>query len=453
VSSETGRERFHRQLYLAVQRLRGRPLGACIRQLLKWERLDREAFQRLRAQRLALTLNYARSTVPLYRLPPWRDALRGANASDLRSWPTLEREQIQAHNMDLLARPIPSQFYFRRTAGSTGQPVGVAVDGETAAWAWANDYRGLLWHGIGVGARSLALLNQHESPLAEWIRNRKPLYTTDMSPARLSQAVQYLQTARPTYVTGYVSAVAELARYAKLVAASLPHPLVPFAKVLGEILYPTHREDIQDGLGARVIETYGCHETGTVAYECPAGSLHVFAEHVEVEILQDGQPVSMGETGDIVLTCTTNRVMPLVRYRVGDRGRLSPKPCSCGRPHPVIAGIEGRIGDVLVTASGARVHGAALAQLLKAAIAKSPRALGRVLFEQHSPHTWTVLVQPGPDFTDQIGFMLENGVRALFGQECRVSLRLVPQIMSEASGKFRFYRAARSGALPEADDT
>jgi len=259
----------------------------------------------------------------------------------------------------------------------------------------------------------------------------------------LNEGMRYLQAAHPVYVSGYVSAVAELARHAALIAPQGPRPLVPFAKVLGEMLFPFQRQEIEQGLGARVIETYGCNETGTVGYECPAGSLHIFAEHVEVEILRDGEPVEPGETGDIILTCTTNRVMPLVRYRVGDRGRLCPEPCSCGRPHPVIAGIEGRIGDVLLTAAGGRVHGAALGDLLKKTIAKSPpAAIGRVLFEQHDSRTWTVLVQPGPAFTDGITDLLADGVRAIFGEECRVTVKPVPEIPREPSGKFRFYRVA-----------
>jgi phenylacetate-CoA ligase len=442
LTPEPYKDRFHRVLYLAVQSLRGRPLGAYIRQLCEWERLDPASFQRLRAERLAGTLNYAKTRVPLYRSDQWRAAFERADPSDLRSWPVLEREQVQARNAELLVQPLPSRHYFRRTAGSTGKPVAIGVNPQGAAWAWANDYRGLLWHGIRVGTGSLALINQRESVLAQWILNRKALVTSDLSPARLSEGLRYLQTARPTYVAGYVSAVAELARYAKLVAASPPRPLVPFVKVLGEILYPFQRQEIEEGLGARVIETYGCNETGTVAYECPAGSLHIFAEHVEVEILRDGEPVEPGETGDITLTCTTNRVMPLIRYQVGDRGRLSPDPCSCGRPHPVIAGIEGRIGDVLLTATGGRVHGAALAQLLKDAITRTPGAMGRVFFEQHDTLTWTILVQPGPDFGDGIATMLADGVRGLFGSECRVAVKVVPEIPNEPSGKFRFYRRA-----------
>ena len=447
VRPETASERFHRRLLLGVQRLRGRPVGAYIRQLQEWERLEPEAFGRLRAERLAQTLDYARGRVPLYRSGAWHEALRRRPHGDLRSWPVLERNEIQDNTTQLLAQPLPRGHYFRRTAGSSGTPLGVAMDADAAAWAWATDYRGLLWHGISVGARSLLLLHRHESALAEWIRRRMPLPTTDLTSKRLDEGVGYLQATRPTYVSGYVSAVVELARHARLVAPQAPRPLVPFAKVLGEMLYPFQRQEIEEGLGARVIETYGCNETGTVGYECPAGSLHVFAEHVEVEILRDGEPVEPGETGDIILTCTTNRVMPLVRYRVGDRGRLSPEPCRCGRPHPVLAGIEGRIGDILLTAAGGRVHGAALADLLKKIIAKSPpAAIGRVLFEQHDARTWTVLVQPGPAFSDRITSLLADGVRAIFGEECRVTVKPVPEIPREPSGKFRFYRVVDSPA-------
>jgi len=443
VTPETSKERFHRMLLLGVQRLRGRPVGAYIRKLQEWESLEPKAFQRLRADRLADTLAYAKRSVPLYRSGPWSEAIGGGDAEALQSWPVLERAMIQASGSELLSQSNTRSHYFRRTAGSTGAALGIAMDTDAAAWAWATDYRGLLWHGIPVGARSIYAYRQRESALAEWMRNRETLLTSDLSPPRLTEAVKYLQVAKPTYVSGYVSAVCEMAQHAMLFASSRSRPLVPFVKVFGEMLHKFQRYQIEQGLGSRVIETYGCSETGTVGYECPAGSLHVFAEHVEVEILRDGKPVEPGEVGDIVLTCTTNRVMPLIRYRVGDRGRLSPDPCRCRRPHPVIAGIEGRVGDVLLTAAGGRVHGTALGDLLKGVTAKSPTAIGRVLFQQEDQRTWTVLVQPGPDYGDGIATLLVDGVKAIFGEECRVTVKPVLEMPREPSGKFRFYRAAR----------
>jgi phenylacetate-CoA ligase len=143
--------------------------------------------------------------------------------------------------------------------------------------------------------------------------------------------------------------------------------------------------------------------------------------------------------------------MPLIRYRVGDRARLLPDPCSCGRPHPVISNIEGRSGDVLLTSSGQQVHGtAALGGLLKKVHAKtSPEAIRQVVFEQHDSRTWTVLVQPGPDFGDVVAAALVDGVRSVFGAECKVTVKPVPEIPREPSGKLRFYRRAAGGPAPE----
>lgn len=418
-------------------------MGAYIRQLQEWERLDTGSFQLLRAERLAQALEYARTRVPMYRSRAWNAALQRRDAHILRSWPVLERQTIQSHEAAMVAQPAPRGTYFRSTSGSTGTPLRVGMDPAAAAWAWAADYRGLLWHGIRVGARALTLRPRTAGPIGEWIRNNHLVPATDLSPTRLTAAVRYLERARPTYVWGYVSAVVELARHARLVSRAR-RPLAPFAKVFGEMLYPFQREVIEEGLGARVIETYGCNETGTVGYECPAGSLHVFAEHVEVEILNDGEPAEPGEMGEIVLTCTTNRAMPLIRYRVGDRGRLMPDPCSCGRPHPVLSGIEGRTGDVLVTASGVQVHGtAALGGLLKKVHAKAPAgAIRQVLFEQQDPRTWTVLVQPGPGFGDLVVAALTEGVRSVFGEGVNVTVKAVAEIPREPSGKFRFYRTA-----------
>jgi phenylacetate-CoA ligase len=317
------------------------------------------------------------------------------------------------------------------------------MDPSAAAWAWAADYHGLLWHGIQVGARALTLRPRTAGAIGEWIRNNHLVAATDLSPSRLAAAVRSLERRRTTYVWGYVSAVVELAKQARSMGTG-SRPLVPFAKVFGEMLYPFQREIIEEGLGARVIETYGCNETGTVAYECPAGSIHVFSDHVEVEILKDGEPAPPGDIGDIVLTCTTNRTMPLIRYRVGDRGRLLPDPCSCGRPHPVLSGIEGRSGDLLLTSSGTQVHGtAALGGVLKKVYATTrAESIRQILFEQLDRRTWTVLVQPGPDFDDRTAAALVTGLKGVFGDDCQVAVKQVDLIPREPSGKFRFYRSA-----------
>jgi phenylacetate-coenzyme A ligase PaaK-like adenylate-forming protein len=135
VRPETMSERGHRLLYLGVQRLRGRRIGAYLCQLQTWERLEPEVFQRLRAERLARTLEYASSRVPLYGSGRWREALERSDLRDLQAWPVLDREMIKAHLAELIARPAPAAHYIRRTSGSSGTPLEVAIDLDAASWA------------------------------------------------------------------------------------------------------------------------------------------------------------------------------------------------------------------------------------------------------------------------------------------------------------------------------
>lgn len=58
----------------------------------------------------------------------------------------------------------------------------------------------------------------------------------------------------------------------------------------------------------------------------------------------DGHPSAEGE---LVATNLGRWGMPLIRYRTGDRVRLSPEQCSCGSPFvKLIGGIQGRVDDM-----------------------------------------------------------------------------------------------------------
>ncbi len=89
-----------------------------------------------------------------------------------------------------------------------------------------------------------------------------------------------------------------------------------------------------------------------VAMECVEGpgGLHVFDDHFLPEVVdpETGAPLAAGERGELVLTTLTKEALPVVRYRTGDVTRLLPGGCACGRTHPRIARLEGRVDDMLV---------------------------------------------------------------------------------------------------------
>lgn len=96
--------------------------------------------------------------------------------------------------------------------------------------------------------------------------------------------------------------------------------------------------------GARVYSTYASSETITSFCECTAqqgGHLH--PDLAVVEIVNDlGDPLPIGETGEVVVTPMAIEGMPLVRFRTGDVSFLMDGPCRCGRNSPRLGPILGR---------------------------------------------------------------------------------------------------------------
>jgi phenylacetate-CoA ligase len=129
----------------------------------------------------------------------------------------------------------------------------------------------------------------------------------------------------------------------------------------GELLRPAVRQAIAEAFGAPVYDVYGSSETKEIAWECPAGGMHINADVVRVEVLDEtNRTVPRGVEGNLVATLLLNRAMPLLRYRIGDRGSLLAESCPCGHPFPLLGVVTGRRADMLVLEGGHRVSPYAL---------------------------------------------------------------------------------------------
>ena len=122
----------------------------------------------------------------------------------------------------------------------------------------------------------------------------------------------------------------------------------------GEHFYAKEQAFLEETLGITRIASigYGTVDAGPIAYQCAAttGSVHhVLAGHQHVEIVDrvSLQPAAPGEIGEIIVTNLSPRLMPLVRYRIGDLGRLVAGRCACGIESPRFE-LLGRADDVAV---------------------------------------------------------------------------------------------------------
>ena len=72
--------------------------------------------------------------------------------------------------------------------------------------------------------------------------------------------------------------------------------------------------------------------------------MHLQADWAVLEVVdRRGEPVPPGQPGEkVLLTNLYNTVQPFLRYEVDDVVTMSPGPCPCGNPLPLILRVEGR---------------------------------------------------------------------------------------------------------------
>jgi len=94
-----------------------------------------------------------------------------------------------------------------------------------------------------------------------------------------------------------------------------------------ETLSDERRIVIEHAFSAPVINEYGAKDAGIIAYQCPAGNMHVTEENLVLEVLdvKTNTKVRDGQSGSATITDLTNYSMPRIRYQLGDIVALSSK--------------------------------------------------------------------------------------------------------------------------------
>ncbi|KAF5042382.1 Phenylacetate-coenzyme A ligase [anaerobic digester metagenome] len=112
------------------------------------------------------------------------------------------------------------------------------------------------------------------------------------------------------------------------------------------------RRHVQEWLGIRAYDIYGTSElSGPMFTECAdQRGVHIWRDLALVEVIdpETGESLAPGERGELVLTMLQKEALPICRYRIGDVSSVLDGECSCGRAHPRIERITGRVDDMLI---------------------------------------------------------------------------------------------------------
>ncbi len=248
-----------------------------------------------------------------------------------------------------------NRYWVSATSGSTGAPGIFLFNRNEWVNVMATFARGHEWAG--------GLINlQHRMKMAS-VASTTPWHMSSQVGMTLSSVwmpalrlaasdplpniVERLNAFQPTMLITYASMIRILAD--EQIAGRLrikPHLI--FAS--SEVLTDESRRRATTAWGREPFSQYAATETGGMAAEREShDGMYIFEDNVIVENVDaSNRPVPAGAYGHKLLVTTLfSRTLPLIRYELNDRVRISPEAVRPGFPFAKIDGIGGRTEDAL----------------------------------------------------------------------------------------------------------
>lgn len=395
-------------------------------------------------ERLREMLKHAIRTVPRYG--SYRGLLDelGDPETDvfalLGRLPVVTKNEVAADRESFLStEPGATKIVSTMTSGTTGTPFTTSMSDETLMRGDALWWRRNLWTGWRPGEWIVRLVGDHVVPMDEadpespwrvsWVDKRIYLSTWHLSAKTAAAYLDLLEAKRPEYIMGYPSSLEILSAF----CLESGRKLVWSPKAVwysSEAMFEHQRVLIERVFRAPIHGLYGCAERLISAAECPHGSFHLSL----VDAFAEGQFGMLESMRPTTITTLMNRVMPLVRFQLGDVLEFFPgDECPCGRTLPLMKPAVAREGDWIETPSGRRVAPAALTLVVK-----DLEGVRRSQIAQVGDRKVVVRVDAEESVVRSVDGPIRERLDSVFGGEMEIKVERRTDIERMATGKTRF---------------
>jgi phenylacetate-CoA ligase len=338
----------------------GREFRRRLEELSVSERWSRGEITNYQSEQLQRLVRHAYESVPYYRELMNRLKLRPSDIrslDDLPKLPILTKEEVRANCERLVSqRARRRELIARHTSGTTAKALRFYSTARGIAFQWAVWWRhrrrfGVepgTWH-VNFTGKPVVPPDQASPPYWRWNMHH-------LTPDKVAPIHDFFERHPVTFYSGYPSVIHAYVVAARAAGLSASRP-PRFVFTGAENMLDFQARDIVGFLGATLTDQYGTSEGCGNASQCPE---LVYHEDFEFGILErvDAESAGGGRTrGQIVCTGFATPEFPLIRYAIGDSAtwERSDHRCRCGRQSAVIARIEGRLEDYVVTPEGRRI--------------------------------------------------------------------------------------------------
>jgi len=352
------------------EKLTGRKILKRLEELNRTQWLSRVDLQDLQRKKLQRLVEYAYQYVPYYRrtfdLFGFRPEGLIQNLDSFLELPILTKSIIRENWDDLLTTEPGRRQQMSKlaTSGSTGEPLVFMQDLDFRDYVTADIQRHLGWAGWKLGDLHAMIWGAPQDStfsrrvrqiIIDQIWNRFQINAFALTEESLTAFAKRVQRQSPQILFGYATSLYHFSQFIR--QSSFKELTFQGIFSTSELLFPNVRQFIEETFHCKVFDRYGTLELGGIACECQYHhGLHISMENNFVEILCDGLPAKIGESGDVIVTNLNNLGMPFIRYSIGDESTWSSiEDCPCGRSSLMLEEVEGRLVDSFYTRDGRRV--------------------------------------------------------------------------------------------------
>lgn len=421
------------------------------------ERMVNDFLQQLESDNLPETaklvtniLEYSANKIPYY-LKLARD--KGLSTASIDQWPALTKNIIRSNFEDLKDPELESRnHWLHASGGSTGKPIYVVHDDMFGAWANATrkfaakaifggpfTNQVILW-----GCEEDMSSSSHDcndgGSLKSWLLKKMGLKTStfnsyNLTAEKLAACAKTIIEQKPDFIFGYAASIFQLAKY--MDANGIRVKKAPKVVMLtAQTCYPYMREMIDKVFRCYICNHYGSREVGPVIWESAAGDLCVCDKFDYVEVVDDNnRPLPPGQEGRILVTTLHNYAMPLIRYDIGDRGIAGEPVIVNGRKFSTIQKIIGKVTEDFIGDRGQLVSGIAFTKVFF-----FRDWLDEYQIVQKKLDLVEILYVPFSDVEKKEFNEIEEEVRKLIGENCKVTWNKVDEIPKTGAGKHLYVR-------------
>ena len=339
------------------------------------EKFSKKEWETYKTKELQKILLHCFDNVPYYKkkytdVGFTRKDFENFTLQDLKKLPILEKNDLRKYGTTTLLAKNKEKGKFLASSGSTGTPIKIYFSKKFhQTWSALYEVRVRNWANVDytmrrgmIGGRRILPKANAKPPYYRYNYFEKQTYFSayHLSFETVDNYVKGLIKNKVEYLVGYAMSIYFWADFIN--QKNIKTPKLKAILTSSEKLTDTMRKTIEKAFQCKVYDGYSGVEACGLISENNNGDLLFSEDSGIMELINtQGKTISNGETGDVIATGFFNYNQPLIRYRIGDRIKLSKNQNTQSGIHfTKIDEIEGRIEDVIIGKDGrkmVRFHG------------------------------------------------------------------------------------------------